>query len=625
MLIFHGGGCTPFTQINDTHLHSTLSRLLIQYEIDWAHKERCQFISDGEDNKVPTMTREEILSIVDAAWRSIDHPHVAQKGYKQTGPAMPLRGPVAVGDVYADLLKVMEQLDNSGTALEVGTTLRDSAVAFVKAEHEAGRLTTWADCQSLIEEHDGLTEALAEGLEAFGGNPDPYDDAEGDGHDDKGGDKDGDGGGDEDGDGVGGEWPDDDDDALTLAIDGDDDDDDDDDDDCYVLGDHVVDASLGPDGACAVPLGGSEIACDSVVVMAPSQEKSNSDIKIAAARRTLFDEAVRTGDDRMVRSMRKELGAATRGQKEASTTIGKELMKKAMDQRADDSKRRRKNLEEKRLQNKTAEETKLAIAETQKRTQEARLAHLKLEIDERRGREKAKRAALLHKAQQRWLQTQYPVILAERCFQVMDDSGMRVKRMWQKEIEDLLCGKTFERPLIVRKLWDTDEHLTRVWATIQGFLPGARKKVRVGIHLQELLEKDAPRTMFGLDPVHSLERLFKRCVPCANRIFTGNYSPLRMLHLNDYVLEKAFVYGILALSKWLGEKRFVYGVYGKWPPPFPEGLLPSTRGSTSIHLTDLLDEDDAPPVTAQLAWVDEEVARRKSVAAANVASASSSS
>ena len=27
----------------------------------------------------------------------------------------------------------------------------------------------------------------------------------------------------------------------------------------------VVDASLGPDGACAVPLGGSEIACDSVV------------------------------------------------------------------------------------------------------------------------------------------------------------------------------------------------------------------------------------------------------------------------------------------------------------------------------------------------------------------------
>ena len=620
VLMFHGGGCTPFTQINDTHLHATLSRLLIQFENDWAHRERRQFISDGENNKVPTMTREEILSIVDAAWRSIDHPHVAQKGYKQTGPAMPLRGPVAVEDVYADLLKVMEQLDNSGTALEVGTTLRDNAVAFVKAEHKAGRLTTWADCHVLIEEHDGLTEALAEGLEAFGGSPDPYDDAGGDGHDDKSGDEDG--GGDEDGDGGGGELPDGDDDALALAID---DDDDDDDDDCCVLGDHAVDAYLDPDGACADALDGSRIACSSRGVMTPGHEKSNPDIKIAAARKTLYDEAVRMGDARMVRSMRQEMRAATRGQREASTNIGKVLMKKAMDQRAADAKRRRTNLEEKRLENKTAEETKLAIAEKQKQTQEARLERLRLQIVLRRDQEKAKQAALLHKAQQRWLQTQFPVILAERCFLCMDDCSMKAKKQWQNEIEDLLCGKTFERPLLVKNLWDTDEHLTRVWATIPSLVPGVRKPVKLGIHFQELLEKDAAPTMFGKDPVHSLERIFKRCVPCAGRIFNGNYSPLRMLHVNDYVLEKAFVYGILALSKWLGEKSFVYGVYGKWPPTFPEGLLPSTRGSTSIHLSDLLDEDDALPVTAQLAWVDEEVARRKSEAAAFVASTSSGS
>ena len=612
VLMFHGGGCTPFTQINDTHLHSTLSRLLIQYENDWAHRERCQFISDGEDNKVPTMTREEILSIVDAAWRSIDHAHVAQKGYKQTGPAMPLRGPVAVEDVYADLLKVMEQLDNSGTALEVGTTLRDNAVAFVKAEYEAGRLKTWADCQNLIEEHDCLEEAAAEGMEAFGASPDPYDDAGGDGHDDKSGDEDG--GGDADGDGGGGELLDGDDDALALAID---DDDDDDDDDCHVLGDHAVDAYLGPDGACAVALGGSGIACSSVGVMTPSHEESNPDIKIAAARKTLFDEAVRLGDDRMVRSMRKEMRAATRGQREASTNIGKQLMQQAKDQRAADVKRRRTNLEEKRLANKTAEETKLAIAEKHKQTEEARLERLRLQIVVRRDQEKAKQAALLHKEQQRWLQTQFPVILAERCFLCMDGCTKKAKEKWQTDIEDLLnCGPTFERQLLVKNLWDTDEHLTRVWATIPGLVGGARKQVKMGIHFQELLEKDAPPTMFVKDPVNSLERIFKRCVPCAGRIFKGNYSPFRMLHQNDYVVEKAFVYGILALSKWLGPKTFIYGIYGKWPPPFPEGLLPSTRGSTSLHLTDLLDKDDAPPVTAQLAWLDEEFARRKSVAAA---------
>ena len=64
---------------------------------------------------------------------------------------------------------------------------------------------------------------------------------------------------------------------------------------------------------------------------------------------------------------------------------------------------------------------------------------------------------------------------------------------------------------------------------------------------------------------------------CATRVvrqvLTGNYSPLRLLHINDYVLEKAFVYGIIALSKWLGEDLFAKGVFGQWPPPGLYGLV----------------------------------------------------
>ena len=67
VLLFHGGGCTPFTQVNDTHLHARLQQLLTQTEIDWAHKERQRLLSIGS-NKTPTMTREEILSIVQEAW-----------------------------------------------------------------------------------------------------------------------------------------------------------------------------------------------------------------------------------------------------------------------------------------------------------------------------------------------------------------------------------------------------------------------------------------------------------------------------------------------------------------------------------------------------------------------------
>ena len=67
------------------------------------------------------MTREDILSIVRTAWLSIDHAKTAEKGYKQTGPTMPLRGPVDSEDVFKDLLRVMTELDSSCTLIEVGT------------------------------------------------------------------------------------------------------------------------------------------------------------------------------------------------------------------------------------------------------------------------------------------------------------------------------------------------------------------------------------------------------------------------------------------------------------------------------------------------------------------------
>jgi hypothetical protein len=195
VLIFHGGGCTPFTQVNDTHLHARLARLLIQIENRWAGAERRRLVGLGQ-NKTPKMTKEEILTIVQTAWLMIDHARVAHKGYSQTGPTMSLRGAVKPEEVFGDLLRVMDELDPSGTPTEVGTTLRDEAVAFVKEGYEAGRWTEWADCYKLIEDHDGRDRADEEGMEAFGihlTDSDSEDDGESDGESDD--DDDGAGGG----------------------------------------------------------------------------------------------------------------------------------------------------------------------------------------------------------------------------------------------------------------------------------------------------------------------------------------------------------------------------------------------------------------------------------------------
>ena len=64
ILLFHGGGTTPFTQVNDTHLHAWLQRLLIQVENEWAVKERKTARSQGLSLPTPKPTRETILEQV---------------------------------------------------------------------------------------------------------------------------------------------------------------------------------------------------------------------------------------------------------------------------------------------------------------------------------------------------------------------------------------------------------------------------------------------------------------------------------------------------------------------------------------------------------------------------------
>jgi len=93
-----------------------------------------------------------------------------------------------------------------------------------------------------------------------------------------------------------------------------------------------------------------------------------------------------------------------------------------------------------------------------------------------------------------------------------------------------------------------------------------------------------------------LMTLFEQCVPHARKIFAGNYAPMKLLHMNDYVIEKTFVYAMICLSKFLGELWFSCGVF-KWPPapppnvyapnpdivPAPDiGAMPSAASSSGL-------------------------------------------
>ena len=52
VLLLHGGGTTPFTQINDTHLHAELAKLLLDFENTAAVNKRRALGEGHQENAV---------------------------------------------------------------------------------------------------------------------------------------------------------------------------------------------------------------------------------------------------------------------------------------------------------------------------------------------------------------------------------------------------------------------------------------------------------------------------------------------------------------------------------------------------------------------------------------------
>ena len=99
-------------------------------------------------------------------WEQINHARIAERGYQQTGPTMPLEGPVSRSDVQEDLLTVFDKIEAPAGDV-VGVQMRDDAVAYVNKLYNEGLLKVWDDVHLLIEQHDGETDPYPEGLEAY--------------------------------------------------------------------------------------------------------------------------------------------------------------------------------------------------------------------------------------------------------------------------------------------------------------------------------------------------------------------------------------------------------------------------------------------------------------------------
>ena len=76
----------------------------------------------------------------------------------------------------------------------------------------------------------------------------------------------------------------------------------------------------------------------------------------------------------------------------------------------------------------------------------------------------------------------------------------------------------------------------------------------------------------GHDAGDLFASLLEKCIPHHRLAFKGSYSARRLLHANDYIVDKAFACAIIRLSKWLSCRMFPQGIFGTWPPEEPAAV-----------------------------------------------------
>lgn len=406
--------------------------------------------------------------------------------------------------------------------------MRDEAVAYVRQGWNEAKWSQWSDVHKLIEEQDGVADALEEGLEAFGEHAATDSDSDSD--------------------------------SDSVAEDG-------------------IDGATGSGGPATTSSETSLVAAASEAVamsVAPAPLVAAASeagvMSLAAARQVLYNHAKRSGDDVTLRHVRRCIQTESQAAKDSSTKIGVMLMEKNQAVRDAERKANLDRLNEDRLAAKDLEDVKHRRAAAEKAAADARLACLKQALANRQDAQLRKQRDIVARKYKEWLQTQYPATLARRLIRHKQGLSAASKANFTRTISLRLQDRTFQRPLFLQDLWTADSTFTNVFAQVRSRNSGPHHDVRCSTYFMEaVVSVVAPPQHSGHQPVEILFRIFEACVPSARKIFDTPFNPLRLLERSDFVLDKAFVFGIICLSKWLGRDQFPNGVF-TWPPPAPNGF-----------------------------------------------------
>ena len=557
VLLFHGGGCTPFTQVNDTHLHAMLQKVLVGLENHLMHGKRVDMHMNAQAG-VPSLTREDIMEIVKTAWISLPHQRIANKGYLQTGPLLPTSGPILREQIYKDLRLIWDEIDPPQGDQEMGQKMRDDAKKVVDLGW-GSKWSRWADVKCLIQDHDDDDDPVPEGLElatydTTRGDSDEEDDQQEEGDDDE-------------------SQAAEDADEVIVVSDGDSDDQD------AVALDGADASGVGDDVGDAV---GLDVA----------------DLTINKAREILIADAKKKGDERLLRKLYSDKRGETVTEKIKATDASLILQRKHEEELIKMAEARAKAKKTRQEMMRDSKQTDLLKAEAQERTVKHRKEVLELEISQRKILDRDKKVMHDQKFIDHWLGVTYPLKLARDLFKYYGNAEH--KEQFEKKVKEKAQKGDFDiNPVYgVDKLWKVNDNDMITMGFSHGpYSVGAPKAVRCSAGFLNFLEdkvkwchqKDDKNKRKVLD---ILTALLNATMPGTFQLAIGGRDRLhQLLEMCDYVFDKTFVLCVIQVSKrfkaFQHEAYFTNGIF-TWPPEIPPKVFEecefSWRGGPAPHV-----------------------------------------
>ena len=336
------------------------------------------------------------------------------------------------------------------------------------------------------------------------------------------------------------------------------------------------------------------------VVAAPSQVVSATAITDEDEKKQLMTHLLkimmREKNDTVVRCLQKTLMKYEREKElRIQPTIRHALLQKRMHAEEEETAKRHRSeaLEEWRIYQQTTDaKAAKAACEVAKSNARVQLQAVNvLKHREHQGRLLAERA-LAEKTT--WLQLEYATLLFVRCSTYYGKFDLADRVDFAGHLKNLEKTGRFGHTIMFNSPWKSDTSPNTTWGNTPDInYPKKQHVVRcspkfaktIDVALKKAASRHAGHGHRNAnDPVEAIKQLLVACIGSqAREIFVGDKGIRKILHINDFSLDKTFVYAIFMMSKFLGEHYWPCGVFGSWPPE-PEATVnvePRDRVSAS--------------------------------------------